>query len=256
MANGTPTTPPTGNASADGANGNSKTTFLERFNTSLGPLLLGVLVLIGAGLSALYFPQTMKQKDYATDRWTRVLMPEVSSNLSLSLPGSATTNEQRRFQEQVQHVSNRALHHFDVMQFFYMNHYMQLMLAAIFGGLATIALTLLSKSGWNTANPYLVSFFLTASIATAFFIAFPNMCKMDENVAKNKSLYMKYVALLNDARSYTAVTNFAQGTKITNSMPACDFILYLDGEMKKANDIAVSFDPSKFPVYKIEKTSP
>jgi hypothetical protein len=250
MPNGTPPNPTTE------ASNTPPLTGWAWFHATLGPLFLGISVLVIAGLSALIFPQTMKKENYATDRWTRLLMSEMSSNLTLTLPVGATTNEQRRFQEQVHHISNRALHHFDVMQFFYTNHYMQLMLAAIFGGIGTIALTLVSKSGWNNANPYLVSLFLTVTIATAFFIAFPNMCKMDENVAKNKALYIKYIALLNDARTYTAVTNISQSVKCTNTVPVCEIILYLDGEMKKAHDIAVSFDPTKFPTYKIpDKTA-
>ena len=178
-------------------------------------------------------------------------MSEMSSNLTLTLP-VATTNEQTRFQEQVNHVSQRAQHHFDVMQFFYLNHYMQLMLAAIFGGLLAVALALLTKVGWTGANPYLISAFLSTSVCTAFFLAFPSVCKMEENVAKNKALYIRYVSLLNEARTYAAVTTFVQEAKTTNKFSSTDFILHMDKEMKSANDIAVSFDPTKFPTYKIQ----
>lgn len=220
----------------------------EIFNSWWGPTLLSAAVLAAAIFSAIYFPEEMVTKGHAPYVWVGHLAPEMGSNLNLSLP-AASTNENMRFAEQVQHLSNRAKHHFSVMQFFYLNYYMQIMLACIFGGLSAISLFLLTKAGWEKANRYLVSFFLMTTVCTAFFLAFPNVCKMDENVAKNKALWLKYISLLDDARTFAAITNYVQVTPQTNTITPSRFILYLDEEMRKANDIVVSFDPTKYPNY-------
>jgi hypothetical protein len=221
-----------------------------QFSPISGPVLAGALVLTIAILSGLFFPQWMTKPNYAPSDWADALKSEMTNSVKYS-QSTPTTGETLRLLEQVQHISNRAKHHFDVMQFFYLNYYVELLLGSIFGGLSALALVLLTKTGWDRADRYLISFFLTTTVSAAFFIGFPKLCKMDENVAKNKALYVKYVSLLNDARSFVTVGDFVQDTKPATPLSTKEFILRLDAEMKKANDVVVSFDPGKFPVYKI-----
>jgi hypothetical protein len=70
--------------------------------------------------------------------------------------------------------------------------------------------------------------------------------KQEENVSKNKLLYLKYVNLLHEMRTHALYNPICQ----TNAAGPTNFVAYIDGEMARANDIAVAFDPTKFPTFK------
>jgi hypothetical protein len=63
---------------------------------------------------------------------------------------------------------------------------------------------------------------------------------------QNKLLYLKYVNLLQEMRTHALFLPVCQ----TNTTGPTNFIAYIDGEMARANDIAVAFDPTKFPTFK------
>lgn len=236
------------------ANQPPDTTVTQISYIAWGPVLICFGVLATTFLLAFFLPEWVRNYGAPHD-WSQRLMPEMTNNLALEFAG-ASVPERQRLLEQVQSLSGRAEHHFQVMQYFYTMYYVSLLLGSICAGLAAIALLLISKAGWEKSNPCLISFFLATTVCTIFFVAFPKLCKHEENVSKNKLLYLKYVGLLNDARTYAATGDYVRDDKSTNTVSTLDFIKYLDAEMKRANDIAVSFDPGKFPVYKISTESP
>src|SRR6185369_16163202 len=89
--------------------------------------------------------------------------------------------QKARIEEQVRHVAGRANHHFKVMQFYYTNYYVSLLMGSIYGGLAALSLVLLTKAGWKEGGRCLASFFLTTTVCTTFFFTFPAWCSMNDN---------------------------------------------------------------------------
>ena len=138
-----------------------------------------------------------------------------------------------------------------MMQFYYSNYYVALFLGSVYGGLAAISLFLLTRVGWDKGGRCLPTFFLTTTVCGVFFFAFPAWCQMDQNATKNKALYVRYLGLLTDARTFVAINDYDRDSKSTNAVTFNEFILHLDSEMKRANDIAVAFDATKGPIYNL-----
>jgi len=183
------------------------------------------------------------------------LLAELNTNFTFSIT-NIDAGQKSRVQEQARHITGRANHHFRVMRYYYTNYYVSLLLGSIYGGLAALSLVLLTKAGWKEGGRCLASFFLTTTLCTTFFFTFPTWCKMDENVTKNKALFVRYVGLLNDARTFAAIGDYARDPQSTNKVSVTDFILRMDSEMKRANDIAVAFDATKGPVYNLSDKLP
>lgn len=175
--------------------------------------------------------------------WLVNITNETSATLAFG-PHLTDKDAKQRLQEQATTLSGRAEFHKAVMLYFLSNYYSAIVLAAVCGGIAAAMLVLISKKGWSEANFYAVATFLTASACATFFLAMPALFKQEENVSKNQLLYLKYVNLLHETRTHALFHPICQTNAPTN------FIAYIDGEMAKANDIAVAFDPTKFPTFK------
>lgn len=221
-----------------------------------GPVFISFALFLTASLLAFYLPKAVR--DAEGQAWAKPIEAEKQRAPSLtSIEGPE--GQKVRLGEQVQDIIGRAEHHFTVMLYFQSNYYVGILLRNIFAGLAALSLFLVSRRGWEQANPCVVSFFLTVSACAAFFIAFPDMFKQEENVTKNKALYLNYVALLNEVHTFVATGDYPQEEKKANrdklsdtTVPATlsQFIKHLNDELKKSNDIAVAFDTGKFAIYK------
>jgi mevalonate pyrophosphate decarboxylase len=210
--------------------------------TLVGPITLSLCFFALVLLSSAYLPPGTRHE---AEKWLTHISGETNAVLQIADPAAAEPLK-KRLQEQASALSGRAAFHKDVMLYFYSNYYVGILLASVCGGVAALGLLLISKTGWQSANPYVISLFVSASACTAFYVAYPGMFKQEENVAKNKSLYLRYLNLLNETRTFAATGLGPEGR--TNTL--IGFIGYLDLEMRKANDVAVSFDPGKYPTYK------
>ncbi len=220
-----------------------------------GPLVIALLVFGVAVALAWFYPSYIRKKGDPS-KWAELLQTEmIATNFTYAATG-VPPDQKARIEEQARHVGNRAEHHFKVMQYYYTNYYVSLLLGSVYGGLAAISLVLLTKAGWKEGGSYLASFFLTTTVCTTFFFTFPTWCQMDSNVTKNKALYVRYVGLLNDVRTFAALGTYAQDPQPTNQITVTNFILRMDTEMRKANDIAVAFDASKGPIYNLSDKVP
>jgi hypothetical protein len=213
------------------------------------PLIIALLVFGTAGIGAWYYPRSVRQTPSLKEA-VEFLFPEMQSNLTFSVT-EVTPAQKSRLQDQATHISNRANHHFKMMQYYYSNYYVSLFLGSVYGGLAAISLFLLTRAGWEASGRCLRSFFLATTVCGIFFFAFAAWCEMDQNATKNKALYVRYLGLLTDARTFVAINDYDRDLKATNAVTFNQFILHLDSEMKKANDIAVAFDATKGPIYNI-----
>ena len=158
-------------------------------------------------------------------------------------PGASA--ERIRLNEQLFEIKNRAQHHLDVTAFFYTRYYMAITLFAIVGGTAAIALLFITRFGWGGVSPYVITVFLVMSGHAAFYGAFPRIFKQDQNIADNKKLYARYVALENEVKSFFTTGQGIDGKERSES----DIIHYLDQQLAKLHNFAIGFDYTKVPSY-------
>jgi len=151
--------------------------------------------------------------------------------------------ERNRIDAQYQQIGGRAKHHFDVMINLYSNYYVFIVMAALTGVAAGIAIFLVGRTGWAAASTSGLVIVIAMTSAALLYRSLPAVFKQEENIAENKRLYLAYVALENETRSFAATGEDVQGVKQT----AGQFIHHLDERMSVLDNIALGFDPSKVP---------
>lgn len=211
-------------------------------------LLVASLLLVASGISH----EIRVEADRYAREWTRTLLPtrtgspEERRELQIQEKLLSPTQE-IRLRTQHQEVRGRALHHLEVMIFFFANYYRAIAMMMILGGIAGIALFFIANRGWSNANGYVINVFIAATAMAAYFGAFPSVFKQQDNISDNKRLYLQYVALDNEISSYAATgASYLPKEKAT----ANDFIHHVDDQMEAVNDIAIGLDSSKVPTYK------
>lgn len=182
------------------------------------------------------------------ERWVQTLAgPSNTDSLKNSFAAtvSASDQERARIEAQFQQLHARVQHHVDMMTYFYSRYYMAIVMMSLTGAAAAIMLFWIGRDGWSTAKPTAIIVFVILTTAALYYGTFPGMFKLEENTAENKRLYLEYVALQNEVRSYCVTGEDLNGEK----QPATKFIHYLDSRMEKLNNIAVGFDPTKVSTY-------
>jgi hypothetical protein len=188
---------------------------------------------------------------YARD-WTKTLLPaergSPEETRALQIQEKLLNSTQEiRMKTQYQEIRGRAVHHLEVMIFFFANYYRAIAMMMILGGIAAIALFFIANKGWSNADGYVINVFIVATALTAYFGAFPSVFKQQDNISDNKRLYLQYVALGNEISSYAATgANYLPNEKAN----ANDFIHHVDDQLEAINDIAIGLDSSKVPTYK------
>lgn len=184
----------------------------------------------------------------AEESWFKELAPKGQPQIESFEQLNASNLERARLKDQLVLLRVRSQHHLTVALFFFMNYYMAILQAFVMGSVAASALFFIAKDGYGKTKSYVITVFVTATVLTTIFGAFPSVFRQSENVADNKYLYLKYIALQNEMLSYGATGMDATLKKCT---PA-EFIAYIDKELNQANNVAVGFDASKIPVVKFD----
>lgn len=211
-------------------------------------LLAAALLLLAAGAGHVI---RVEANSYARD-WTRTLLPsnagspEERRELQIQ-EKTLTPTQEVRLKTQYLETRGRAIHHLEVMIFFFANYYRAIAMMMILGGIAAVALFFIANKGWSNADAYVINVFITATALTAYFGAYPSVFKQQDNISDNKRLYLQYVALGNEISSYGA-TGASYLPK--ENATANDFIHHIDDQLAAVNDIAIGLDSSKVPTYK------
>jgi hypothetical protein len=131
-------------------------------------------------------------------------------------------------------------HHLEVTKYFFANSYRAIVMVSLFGALVAVCLFYIANRGWQAANEYVVTVFVIAAIGSTFFGSWLTIFRQPENIAANKVLYLKYVAMANSLLTYceTGIADDADG-KTTN------IVVSFDRDMAQLNDIAIGFDYTK-----------
>jgi hypothetical protein len=199
----------------------------------LGAAYLGSQVAISSGL------------EYADAWMTGIKADDTRAPAPVAAGVEATDVQRKRLHEQMETIRTRIDHHLTVMRFFYSRYYMAIAVILISGLLTAVALLFVTKDGWGRAD-YARTVFITAAAITAYFGAFPSVFQQSQNIADNKKLYLQYVGLQNEARTYVVTGQNINGDKKS----AVDFIHYLDKQLIQLNTFAIGFDDTKVPNYK------
>jgi hypothetical protein len=95
--------------------------------------------------------------------------------------------------------------------------------------------------------------FAFTTVAGAFFLSYITIFREQENIADNKILYLRYVALGNALLTYCAT-----GTTDDDPQLVPDKVVRrFDEQMAAANNVAIGFDYTKLTDYKsLLKTEP
>lgn len=151
--------------------------------------------------------------------------------------------EQNRIEVQYQQTCGRAKHHLDVMINLYSNYYVFIVMSSLAAVVGGVALVLVAKNGWATASAGGLVVVVMMTGAALLYRSLPGIFEQEQNIAENKRLYLEYVALENETRSFAATGENVLGEKQT----AAQFIHHVDDRLAKLNNLALGFDPSKVP---------
>jgi hypothetical protein len=189
----------------------------------------------------------------------------------------ATAEETARLEGQLAEVRSRARFHLQASVLTFVGHYSAIIVSSLAAAVAAIMLVLISKSGWDKANGYLITVFFVMTAASVFFGAAPGLFRQEEGINDNKLLYLKYVQLEDRILTYAATgahpplevggaepvslegragneprpgtATGGSGTAGTGAyLTPREFILYVDRELS-AGKIPLGMDYSKAPTY-------
>jgi cation transport ATPase len=221
----------------------------ETFRLVLLAILLsggiwGIAILVSNNAEA-RSTEWIKHLQFSDTSYQRSILP--------TEPDSAALRE--RLRHQFREVGGRGYMHISIMKYFYVRYYMALILASGAAVVTAFCLFHISKSGWDTAKPYIKVVFMVAAATALLLGLFPALFRQDTNIADNKALYLQYVALGNEIQTYMAAgtASLPSDTAVTLT----DFVWYVDKSLATLNAIPVGFDQTKVPDYKdIQVTKP
>jgi len=225
----------------------------QKLKTLLGSLpAKHVMLVVGlfVAIMAVAFSVGKKADQWASD-WA---VPVVKANTEratadskLAVPG--TPGEQARLKTQLRDVRAWAEHHRVVTAFFYGRHYVAITMTSLTALFAAFLVGTIGIKGWQHASSYAVTALIVFGGAAAFFGAFPGVYQQEENITKNKALYLGYVGLENEMLSYFAT--YSDDPK-KEQPPPDRYIHTVDEKLRGLNDMVVRFDRSAIPNYEAE----
>lgn len=213
------------------------------------PALIQALIVIALVSISLVVSMTIpSSKRVDADAWLQGLTPIGAPQIESFEKVQANEMERARLKDQLTLARERSKHHLTIAVYFFSNYYMAILQAFIMGAVAAVALFFITKVGYSQASPNVVTVFITATVLATAYGAFPTVFRQPDNVAENKALYLRYIALQNEMLTYAA-------TGLDNSakkVPAAEYISHIDKELNKANNVAIGFDATKLPVVKFD----
>jgi hypothetical protein len=218
--------------------------------------------------------------------WNKPTFPQLEGKLEFSLEVKANDHEQARIKSQHEELLNRIRHHGSALSKLFGIYTSSVIMTGITSAVAAILLLFITASGWNNAHNYAKATFLVAVATAGYYVAFPKIFLLDDNMTANREHYLAYIALADEICSYAAtgqgyVLNEPSSSTDTHTAPSeqkksataqkdktnpsdgnageilrqrhadpAAFIAYMDYELKHWNTVAVGFDSSKNPDFR------
>ena len=219
------------------------------FNPISTHILLTGLLLLATLISAILLNI---QGHHIAKQWSKGLKNSAGENLDTvqtDIPEvyidnfKGTQAEKERIIEQLQETKQRSKTHLEITIYFYVRYYTCISIASFAGIVAGSCWLWLSDRGLDDANQYMINLFIVSAGIAILFGGLPLAFKPDKNIADNKALYLRYIALEQEIISYLAtqenINSQAQDFK--------DFIHYIDRQLATLNQIPIGFDSTKIP---------
>jgi hypothetical protein len=207
--------------------------------------LAALLLAVGWGFG-MWLNWSSEQQSSA---WMRNLQFADSADITGPLSVKADSSAQLdRLVHQFRETGGRAYMHVSIMKYFYTRYYMALVMAAGAAVVAAFCLFHISKEGWNQARPSVQLIFVIAAGTALLLGVFPKLFRQDENIADNKTLYIQYVALGNEIRTYLATRRAELPNDTSVTLP--EFVRHIDIQLATLHKIPVGFDQTKIPDYR------
>lgn len=178
-----------------------------KFLVNPDSLILNILVIVWlAQLSFTGMILCMKVAEAHAQTW---LAPELkylyhSSRHHLAISCSFCTDLYKRMDGQFQEARQGALLHLEITVYYYSRYFMAVTMAAILGIFAGIFLVFITNNGWSQTKWLVRSIFIFSTVCAAFFSAMPSFFEQEDNIDKNKDLYVSYKGLHKNLLSFSA----------------------------------------------------
>jgi len=182
--------------------------------------------------------------------WSAPLQPylHVAVNDQPEFPGDQEIDgcRRKRLLAQYAEIQGRMLHHIEITAEFFANYYMAINMVSIMGAVAGICLLFMGSKGWEKASPYVETLWVYTTVMAAYYLSLIVVFRQQDNISDNKALYLRYVALGNELLTYCATGT----SNVTPSETTEEFILRMDEQMARINNIAIGFDYTKIVNYR------
>lgn len=187
-----------------------------------------------------------------SQRWTRWL-PYADSAVVRGIVVDSTTIRSRgspaevlRLEEQMQQIAARANLHLEIMKYFYGRYFASVTMAALLAVAAGLCLVHITKVGWSNANRYVMTVFVMTAGLAIFYQLSPRLYQQQQNITANKALYLGYVALSDEVRTYVVTGLMAAGDSVTS----LGLVLReVDQRLLRLSDLPIGFDEGQVPDY-------
>jgi hypothetical protein len=166
-------------------------------------------ILVVAWLLAMNFCGMVLCMKVAEDHAQTWLEPELiylNSNAKINPPVSCSTCVPlyQRIENQFKEAKDGARMHLEVTIYYYSRYFMAVTMGAILGIIAGIFLIFITNAGWGTTSWLVRNVFILSTVCAAFFTSMPLFFEQEDNIDKNKDLYVSYKGMQNSLQSFTA----------------------------------------------------
>ncbi len=223
---------------------------IEFFKTEVGRhvIIATGLVLVSAVISWVAYLHA----SHLAAGWVLHLQPQyhalVKREAGFCKPPGQSPAVSIRLESEIWELDGRIRHHLDVMVYFYSNYYRAVIMSSILGAVSGVCLFYIANKGWANASNYVITAFVISTVIGGFFFSLITIFRIQDNIAANKSLYLRYVALIDGVATYCA-TGSSDDAAEPNESPN-SYLHKLDAQMAAINDVAIALDPGKVVDYK------
>ncbi len=213
---------------------------LPDINSRISIVLILLLLVV---LMYILFSNMKQQGRNWGEQWTKPITEyskAVDEMLNNAKINKGTQEQQSRLKQQIDLIQSRAEVHKQIMIYLYTRYFTSIVMVATFGVILAVLLLYGSINGVRNLPLYLLAILYFVLAGTLYWGSFPLIFKQDENIAKNKELYLSYIGLENQILSYLSTDRIKPDDEDINIR---EYILILDVELNKLNKLPLGFEP-------------
>jgi hypothetical protein len=193
-------------------------------------------------------PKEIKEKLDSLDTIFRKYLDLESTEARL-VQTRISSHEQVRLLEQIEASTQGAEKHAGLALHFHSQAKASVILSLVLGVTAGTLGVLISRDGWEkTDNSYIIAFALMSTTAL-FFTQFPRILQSDNNFQNNRDIYLGYLTLENQIRSFVAteggIGDDPENKDKFSRIDTNRFIHSVDNKLSELNQLSISIDSNQ-----------